>query len=232
MVLGVITMATTITAGVPGKLGSADGGDAGGEDGRKTRWNAHRDARAHELAVTIRKLVHRAGPDVSMDDIASECATSKSVLYRYFTDRRGVQAAVAELVIEHIGTTLRTAQSAAREPRAALEAMVDAYLAIIDHSPHVYAFVMDGNPGLPFARSVVTFVAEPLERVRADSGARQWAAGAVGFIHACGQQWLGDIATDGRGGDRDAERAALASRITQWLWHGAATDSEPATRRS
>jgi AcrR family transcriptional regulator len=175
-----------------------------------------------------------------MDEIASHIGTSKSIVYRYFTDKAGLQGAVGELVLEAVRDALADAGRGAGTPRERLGAMVSAYLEIIDHSPHVYAFVTGpigegvarARPG--FTAQAAAVVAEPLSgllvEVDADpSIADLWAAGVVGFVHEVGEWWLahrnGDPVDGGDGVDTgagDLGRAGLADQVTAWLWAGAA----------
>lgn len=110
-------------------------------DGRSTRWADHRTARRAELVRAARKAVHRLGPTVSMDEIAAEAGTSKSIVYRYFDDKAGLRLAVAEAVVAQMHDTLREAAHGARTPEGALRAMVRVYLEMIESSPNVYWFV-------------------------------------------------------------------------------------------
>lgn len=168
-----------------------------------------------------------------MDEIATEAGTSKSIVYRYFEDKTGLQIAVAELVISDISTALDAAAMAADTPRAGLRAMIDAYLEMVEHSPNVYYFVTrplgedaSGKVG-HFLEAITQLVAAPFARLVA--GARTggedgplttaqadvvaaWAAGAVGFVRGVGEWWL-----TGEGG---LDRAELAEHTTQWLWTG------------
>ncbi|WP_159796035.1 TetR/AcrR family transcriptional regulator [Puerhibacterium puerhi] len=110
-------------------------------DGRSTRWDDHRAARRAQLVNAARKAVHRHGPGVSMDEIAAEAGTSKSIVYRYFEDKAGLRLAVSSAVVADMHDALRQAAEAAPTPLAALRAMVRVYLEMIEHSPHVYWFV-------------------------------------------------------------------------------------------
>lgn len=206
-------------------------------DGRSTRWHDHRAARRETLMHATRRAVHRLGPDLSMDELASELGTSKSILYRYFTDKAGLQDAVGEGVVEAIRATLDLASQDAPTPRASLEAMVLAYLQMIERSPSVYYFVTRNAPvatsvvkpatgsvtaqSAPlsdFMHSVVALVARPYaaEVGGYDQGlVDAWAAGAVGFVSATGEWWL---ARRHEPGTPDAAEAA--AQITAWLWAG------------
>ena len=68
-------------------------------DGRSTRWDDHRAIRRAELVHAARKAVHKGGPGVSMDEIAAASGTSKSIIYRYFEDKTGLQIAIGASVV-------------------------------------------------------------------------------------------------------------------------------------
>lgn len=175
-----------------------------------------------------------------MDEIATEAGTSKSIVYRYFADKTGLQIAVAELVISDISTALDAAVTAADTPRAGLRAMIEVYLEMVEHSPNVYFFVTrpvgedaSGQVG-HFLEAITRLVAAPFARVVAGAASAAsaegtegegeilttvqadvvaaWAAGAVGFVRGVGEWWL-----TGEGG---MTRAELADQTTQWLWTG------------
>lgn len=124
-----------------------------GVDGRSTRWDDHRTARRAELVRAARKAVHRLGPAVSMDEIASAAGTSKSIVYRYFDDKAGLRLAVAETVVMQMHDALRAAAQRAANPEMALREMVRVYLEMIESSPNVYWFVtrtaIGGNEPAP-----------------------------------------------------------------------------------
>ncbi|MFC8598745.1 TetR/AcrR family transcriptional regulator [Isoptericola sp. NPDC057191] len=202
-------------------------------DGRSTRWDDHRAARRAQLVNAARKAVHRGGPGVSMDEIAGEAGTSKSIVYRYFEDKAGLRLAVAAHVVATMHDALREAAEAAPTPHAALRAMVRVYLEMIEHSPNVYWFVtrtaIGGNEPAPGAAgtgqaealgayldSVIELVAEPFARAVhvAPALAAAWAAGAVGFVRGAGEWWLGH---DGAG---RLTREELTEQVTLWLWTG------------
>lgn len=196
--------------------------EAAAPDGRSTRWADHREARYAELVRIARKTVHRQGPDASMDEIAAAAGTSKSIVYRYFTDKRGLQAAVAEAVVLDIRNALADALHHAHDPRDGLAAMIDVYLGMIESSPNVYWFVTrDGStePAGPlghFLDGVARLVATPLSGTAGD-GSGAWAAGAVGFVRGAGEWWL-----ERRDRPGTPDRATLGAQVTAWLWAGPA----------
>ncbi|WP_418607764.1 TetR/AcrR family transcriptional regulator [Georgenia sp. SUBG003] len=133
---------------------------AAAPDGRATRWADHRAARRAELVRAARRAVHHRGPDLSMDDIATEIGTSKSILYRYFTDKTGLQVAVGQAVLGRMREALEEAAGRAGGPRERISAMVGVYLEMVDGSPHVYAFVTRPEATAGQVRGFVAEVAD------------------------------------------------------------------------
>src|SRR5690625_7525802 len=76
-----------------------------------------------------------------MDEIAAAAQTSKSMFYRYFSVKTGLQAAVGELVLADIEAVLLEAAHYAGGASESLRAMIAAYLAWIGTAPYVYRFV-------------------------------------------------------------------------------------------
>jgi AcrR family transcriptional regulator len=115
-------------------------------DGRSSRWARHRAQRRIELIRTARAAVDELGPQASMEEIASACRTSKSVYYRYFGDKAGLQRAVGEYTVTRMRDRLEEAVRAAGTFEGTLEAMVAEYLLSIERSEAVYRFVVGVSP--------------------------------------------------------------------------------------
>jgi AcrR family transcriptional regulator len=193
-------------------------------DGRVTRWASHRQERHDDLVAQARRSVHHRGPDASIQDIAADAGTSKSLMYRYFADKAALQVAVARLVVREIEAALAGAIATQPSPREGRRAMVDVYRGMVEHSPNVYAFVTRDGVVEHFLGSVTELVAGPFARELASGAAgapgqlagataAAWAAGAVGFVRGAGEWWLTHP-------DERPDREVLAAQVTSWLWAG------------
>src|SRR5689334_23436269 len=69
-----------------------------GPDGRRARWTEHRRARREDLVAAAVEAVRAAGPDFAVDDVARSAGVSKTVIYRYFTDKDELVDAVLERI--------------------------------------------------------------------------------------------------------------------------------------
>lgn len=208
---------------------------AGAVDGRSSRWSKHREARRAALIRTARKAVHRIGPGASMEEIASAADTSKSVFYRYFGDKAGLQRAMGDEVVSRMQEQLIEAARNAATPREGLRAMVSAYLQMAESSPNVYVFVtqpapesgsaLEGSPTLSsFFDAISAMLASPMVDYLAEQPATTipqplalWPRAAIGMVRAAGEQWL----SIPPGPHRPSE-ADLADSITTWLFDGIA----------
>src|SRR5690349_4232387 len=68
------------------------------EDGRRSRWSAHREQRRAVLVEAAVQAVLRHGADADMARVAAVAGVSKPVLYRYFADKAELWLAVGEHV--------------------------------------------------------------------------------------------------------------------------------------
>jgi len=235
--------------GVPRALpGRRPPEDVFAADGRSTRWADHREARRAELVRIARRTVHHRGPDVSMEEIAAAAGTSKSIVYRYFADKTGLQIAVAEAVVLQIQGALEGVLRIAPTPRDGLRAMVAVYLEMIESSPNVYAFVTrngsveSGGPLGHFLDSVTAMVAAPFARglteeradgrrtARRPEGGESVEDAALAARVALAESWaagaVGFVRGSGewwlahRDDPASPDREEITAQVAAWLWAG------------
>jgi len=216
-------------------------GTATAGDGRDARWDGHRNRKREELIRSVRRSVHRYGPGVSMDRISAEAGTSKSVLYRYFSDKEGLRAAVAEDVVRALREGIISAGRTATDPRAALLGMIEVYLSQAQASPNTYSFVVStsGDAAGEVAASVDAVTEELVSLFQQrlpellpgdDPGSgwvsELWPTAALGLIRNAGERWLTEPAST------RLPAPELARLLTGWLLNGLTPLPDVAARRA
>jgi AcrR family transcriptional regulator len=186
---------------------------------------ARKTARRQALLDAADRAIRRAGPRVTMDEIAAEAGTAKPVLYRHFGDKGGLYQALAQRYVQVVMEAIRDATRDRDHPRARLEAAIDAYLAVVETSPQVYRFLMHRavNERAEAHATVADFIhqlgaeyaavlGEGLRRNGLDAeGAEPWARGIVGMVQVAGDWWLEQKAMP---------RERLVDHLVNLLWYG------------
>jgi AcrR family transcriptional regulator len=204
-------------------------------DGRSARWDEHRLTRRRELVESTVRAIREHGAAVGMDEVAAAAGTSKTVVYRHFTDRAGLYAAVADRVD---GTIIRGITRAANgpdgeplPPREVVRAVIAAYLHLVEDDPEVYRFIVNAPLLLPGERPEGDVAAGMTGRIAehvagivggvdgsapADPAtATLWGVALVGMVRAAADTWL---AEGGAAAGRSAD--ALADGLTTLVWDG------------
>lgn len=177
-------------------------------DGRATRWADHRSKRRAELLRLVRHAITENGEGLSMEQISVLTHTSKPVLYRYFTDRAGLQAACGEWAMSTIERSLLEADPDTAEPRARLHAMVRAFVGLAAGAPSLYRFctaAVSGAPADGFFSSVTELLCRSLGLRSHEQ--REWAWGGIGFVRLATENWLA----------HPSDPDEFATRLTRWL---------------
>ncbi len=227
--LGIVNSTSTV---------GPNAGSLAAEDGRSSRWQSHRTQRRRALIKAARKAVHALGYSASMEDIAAAAGTSKSVFYRYFGDKAGLQLAVGEVVIGQMRDKLFEAARTAQSPRESLGAMVSAYLQMAQTSPNVYIFVTrtgtadaltePTDPGSSaelahFFQQITAMMEESMRTYLAQQetppalvlAAPLWPLAAIGMVRAAGERWIS--MPDGH---TKPSQLQLTEQLTTWLFDG------------
>jgi AcrR family transcriptional regulator len=174
-------------------------------DGRRARWTEHRRARREELVGAAVEAVRRAGPDFSVDDVARSAGVSKTVIYRYFSDKDELVNAVLERIAAAIllPRLLGELAVARTDDRARLHAMIGAFVQLIEDEPALYrfAYAQAGRSGRAdlvaateheIAQALGKLMAERLAQAgRPIEPAMTWAYGVVGMVQLAAHWWAG-----------------------------------------
>ncbi|MFQ1003184.1 TetR/AcrR family transcriptional regulator [Modestobacter sp. SSW1-42] len=193
-------------------------------DRRSSRWDEHRRARREQLVQATLTAVGKHGAGVGMDEIAAEAGTSKTVVYRHFTDRNELYVAVCTRVAEQLTRKLREAIGSSDHPREMVAAAVETYLHFLEADPEVYRFVVshqlptDGDDPLTSLSDLVgdelgALVAAALRNAGQDTAAAvPWGHSVIGGVRAAADWWLR--------ADRPMPRTQLAASLTDLAWAG------------
>ncbi|SOE03417.1 TetR/AcrR family transcriptional regulator [Blastococcus haudaquaticus] len=173
------------------------------QDGRRSRWTEHRRARREDLVGAAVEAVRTTGPDFAVDDVARSAGVSKTVIYRYFSDKDEL----VDAVLERISDTVllpRLLGEIVREhgdDRAALRAVIAAFVSLIEDEPELYrfAYAHTGRSGRAdlvaatehrIADALAALFAERMEAAGQPSGAAAtWAYGLVGMVQLTSHWW-------------------------------------------
>jgi AcrR family transcriptional regulator len=189
--------------GVPPRSGEPVEAPLPVQDGRRARWTEHRRARREDLVAAAVEAVRAAGPDFAVDDVARSAGVSKTVIYRYFTDKDELVDAVLERISTVILLPRLLGEIAVEHPddRASLRAVIAAFVSLIEDEPELYrfAYAQAGRSGrADLVATTEHEIAEALAAVMsarlADAGrppgaARTWAYGVVGMVQLAAHWW-------------------------------------------
>jgi AcrR family transcriptional regulator len=172
-------------------------------DGRRARWTEHRRVRREELGGAAVEAVRLAGPEFSVDDVARSAGVSKTVIYRYFSDKDELINAVLERISSAILLPRLLGELAIdrADDRARLHAMIAAFVRIIEDEPALYrfAYAQAGRSGrADLVAATEHEIAQALGQMMAErlahagqpvEPAMTWAYGVVGMVQLAAHWW-------------------------------------------
>ena len=122
---------------------------AGKTDGRQLRWDSHNQARRqHILDAAIEVLVDaEPGAEVHVQQIADRAGLSRTVVYRHFSDRADLDAAVQDRALELLRAELVPALSFEGTPVDIIRRVVSAYVGWASEHPSLHEFAQHDAPG-------------------------------------------------------------------------------------
>nr|WP_245668666.1 TetR/AcrR family transcriptional regulator [Nocardia xishanensis] len=188
-------------------------------DGRKRRWRQHKIDRREELVDGTLAAVRARGSNAGMDEIAAEIGVSKTVLYRYFSDKNDLVHATMQRFIE---TTLMPrvygAISLDADEFELVRSALAAYVGTVDEDPEVYRFIMGSGSDASslaefeklFAEVVSTVIIDKAGALGLDTtGSMLWSYVLVGGIQLATHWWTTD---------KSMSREEVIDYLTMMAW--------------
>ena len=173
-------------------------------DGRKRRWKEHKIARREELVDGTLSAIRNRGSKIGMDEIAAEIGVSKTVLYRYFTDKSDLTKATMMRYVQTIlAPNIYSAMGGQLGEFELVRSAVSAYVHTVADDPDIYLYVMSSGSSHEvvadsermFAELVATVLADRARLLEIDSGgAVPWAYSIVGSIQLATHWWISNKA--------------------------------------
>jgi AcrR family transcriptional regulator len=188
----------------PAGSGSGASASASAGDKRRDRWSAHREQRRSEFLAAALRVLDQQGPELTMDAVAAEAGVTKPVLYRYFSDKTALVAALGEYATEVLFARLLPAIAADLPAFTRIRGAVGAYFEVVDELPNLYWLIVRHTAGEipaendPFQRNkeviasaLTALFGDYLRAYGLDSGAAEpWAYGVTGLVQSTAEWWL------------------------------------------
>ena len=116
---------------------------------RRESVHARREERRTELLRAAMDVIRQGGADATMEEMASAGGISKPILYRHFTDREGLVAAITEHALGVLGRILDQKLDEVRTGnwRDTVRATIDAFSSTSSESPSCTASSSTTTPG-------------------------------------------------------------------------------------
>jgi AcrR family transcriptional regulator len=191
-----------------------------------------RQARRDQLLDAAIDVIRREGAEVTMEEMASAGGISKPILYRHFTDRDGLVAAITEQALAELGAALdkKLQQAGDAAPQEAIRTTIDVFFDYVEREPELYRFIVDndarhGNRTThAFAEHIAAHVAREIASGlgrfgRQPGPAEIWGRAIVGMCQNTAEWWNSGAPID---------RHQLVDELTDFVWGGMMGVREPA----
>jgi AcrR family transcriptional regulator len=151
------------------------------------------------LSAAVKELAHGGIRDLSLRNIAASLDLAPNAIYRYFSDRRALEAALANEAARQLELALRKATDGC-EPVTAIREMSSAYIKFAKDNRHLYEVMMSLHAPEHDAtshQSLWTFTVEQVQRIARSDRAAQASVALWAFLHGAvaleAAQVLGEI---------------------------------------
>jgi len=137
------------------------------------------------LSAAVKQLAHAGIRDLSLRNLAASLDLAPNAIYRYFSDRSALEAALAGEAARQMELALRRA-AAGREPVAAIREMSSAYIKFAKDNRHLYDVMTSPHAPQHDAtshQSLWTFTVEQVRRVAGSDRAAEASVALWAFLH-------------------------------------------------
>jgi AcrR family transcriptional regulator len=137
------------------------------------------------LSAAVKELAHGGIRDLSLRNIAASLDLAPNAIYRYFSDRSALEAALANEAARQLELALRKAADGC-EPVTAIREMSSAYIKFARDNRHLYEVMMSLHAPEHDAtshRSLWTFTVEQVQRIAGSDRAAQASVAFWAFLH-------------------------------------------------
>ena len=137
------------------------------------------------LSAAVRDLAQRGIRDLSLRNLATSLNLAPNAIYRYFSDRAALEAALANEAARQLELALRKAADRF-EPVTTIRKLSSAYLKFARVNRHLYEVMMSRHApehDATFLHSLWAFTVEQVQRVAGLERAPQASVGLWAFLH-------------------------------------------------
>jgi AcrR family transcriptional regulator len=137
------------------------------------------------LSAAVKNLAHGGIRDLSLRNLAASLDLTPTAIYRYFSDRPALEAALANEAARQLEQALRKAAGGG-EPVITIRKMSSAYIKFARDHRHLYAVMMSLHApehDATFRHSLWTFTVEQVQRVAGASQAAEASVALWAFLH-------------------------------------------------
>ena len=137
------------------------------------------------LSAAVKELVRGGIRDLSLRNIAASLDLAPNAIYRYFSDRRALEATLADEAARQLELALRKAADG-REPVTAIREMSSAYIKFARDNRHLYEVMMSLHAPRHDAtshQSLWAFTLEQVQRIAGSDRAAQASVALWAFLH-------------------------------------------------
>jgi AcrR family transcriptional regulator len=137
------------------------------------------------LSAAVKHLAHAGIRDLSLRNLAASLDLAPNAIYRYFSDRSALEAALANEAARQLELALRKAADGC-EPVAAIRGMSSAYIKFAKDNRHLYDVMTSLHAPEHDAtshQSLWTFTIEQVRRVAGSDRAAEASVALWAFLH-------------------------------------------------